>query len=92
MIGQDREIEIKRKIINTLKTFRSIGILGDSDLKINSLEKEDDYFNKTGEHQYKNLFNKFSFEDGTFDISLSGSTLQPTNVRITPNKKAFKMS
>ena len=40
MIGQDREIEIKRKIIKILKTFRSPGILGDSDVKINSLEKE----------------------------------------------------
>jgi len=38
------------------------------------------------------LFDKSSFEDGTFDISLSESTLQPTNVKITPNKKAFKMS
>ena len=33
LIGQDREIEIKRKIINILKTFMSIGILGDSDVK-----------------------------------------------------------
>jgi hypothetical protein len=92
LIGQDREIEIKRKIINILKPFRSPGILGDSDVKINSLEKENDYFKIAGEYQYKNLFDKFSFEDGTFDISLSESNLQPTNVRITPNKKAFKMS
>ncbi|HEX5187752.1 MAG TPA: hypothetical protein VFV86_12765 [Nitrososphaeraceae archaeon] len=40
MIGQDREIDIKRKIINILKTFRSLGILGDSDVKINSLERK----------------------------------------------------
>ena len=75
MIGQDREIEIKRKIINILKKFRSLGILGDSDVKINSLEKENDYFEIIGEYQYKNLLDKFSFEDGTFDISLSESTL-----------------
>ena len=92
MIGQDREIEIKRKIINILKIFRSLGILGDSDVKINSLEKENDYFKIICEYQYKNLFDKFSFEDKTFDISLSESTLEPTNVKITPNKKAFKMS
>ena len=92
MIGQDREIEIKRKIINILKTFRSLGILSDSDVKINSLEKENDYFKITCEYQYRNLFDKFSFDDGTFDISVSESTLQPTNVKITPNKKAFKMS
>ncbi|ALI36647.1 hypothetical protein NMY3_02451 [Candidatus Nitrosocosmicus oleophilus] len=63
MIGQDREIEIKRKIINTLKTFRSIGILGDSDVKINGLDEENDYLKITGEYQYKNLFDKFSLED-----------------------------
>jgi len=40
LIGQARELEIKRKIINILNTFRSLGILGDSDVKINSLEKE----------------------------------------------------
>jgi hypothetical protein len=92
LIGQDREIEIKRKIINILKIFRSLGILGDSDVKINSLEKENDYFKIIAEYQYKNLFDKFSFEDGIFDISLSESTLRPTNVKITPNKNAFKMS
>ena len=63
MIGQDREIEIKRKIINTLKTFRSIGILGDSDVKINGLDEENDYLKITGGYQYKNLFDKFSLED-----------------------------
>ena len=50
LIGQDREIEIKRKIINTLKTFRSIGILGDSDVKINGLDEENDYLKITGEY------------------------------------------
>ena len=63
MIGQDREIEIKRKIINTLKTFRLLGILGNSDVKISRLEEENDYFKITGEYQYKNLFDKFSLED-----------------------------
>ena len=92
MIGQDREIKIKRKIINTLKTFRSIGILGDSDVKINGLDEENDYLKITGEYQYKNLFDKFSLEDWTFDISLSESTIHPTNANITPIKKAFKMS
>jgi len=90
LIGQDREIEIKRKIINTLKTFRSIGILGDSDVKINGLDEENDYLKITGEYQYKNLFDKFSFEDGTFDISLSESTLQTTDVKSPQTRKYLK--
>lgn len=57
MLYSDKEIEIKRKIINIIKTFRSLGLLTDSDITITELTKTTNQYDVTGEYNYKTMFN-----------------------------------
>lgn len=45
MLYSDKEIEIKRKIINIIKTFRSLALLTDSDITITELTKTTNQIN-----------------------------------------------
>jgi len=77
------EIEIKRKIINILRTFRSLGLVSDSDVRINELEEKDGIFEIKGEYQYRPMHLNDIGERGTFNISLD-KNMQPKNFKITP--------
>jgi hypothetical protein len=57
MLYSDKEIEIKRKIINIIKTFRSLRLLTDSDITITELTKTTNQYDVTGEYNYKTMFN-----------------------------------
>lgn len=80
------ETEIKRKIINILRTFRSIGLISDSDVRINELEEKDGIFEIKGEYQYRSMHINDIGERGTFNISLD-KNMRPKNFKITPIQK-----
>jgi hypothetical protein len=77
------ETDIKRKIINILRTFRSLGLVSDSDVKINELEEKDGVFVIKGEYSYRSMHLNDTGERGTFSISLD-KNMQPKNFKITP--------
>jgi hypothetical protein len=77
------ETEIKRKIINILRTFRSLGLVTDSDVRINELEEKDGIFVIKGEYQYRSMHLNDIGERGTFNISLD-KNMQPKSFKITP--------
>jgi hypothetical protein len=80
------ESQIKRKIIDIIRTFRSLGFMTDSDVTINELEEEANIYRVLGEYNFKNSFsNNQKNEKGSFEISLD-STLKPKKVKITPDK------
>jgi hypothetical protein len=84
MIYPDKENEIKRKVINIIKIFRSLGLLSDSDIRITGLEKSNNQYDISGEYKYKPMYRDDINEEGTFNISLNENTLDPVKVKITP--------
>ncbi|MBA3751150.1 MAG: hypothetical protein H0X03_09740 [Nitrosopumilus sp.] len=92
MSFSDKEYQIKRKIVNIVKTFRSLGVLNDSDVQINSFENLQDGYKISGEYQYNHIFKGNIIEEGTFEITIDKDLTEPKNIKITPKKRTdFKV-
>ncbi len=78
------EGQIKRKIIEIIKVFRSLGLITDSDVIINELNKSiNDVYEVSGEYNYKTMYKNDKSEKGVFTISID-KNLKPIKVKITP--------
>jgi hypothetical protein len=78
------EQNIKRKVIDIVRTFRSLGLVTDSDVRINELNQRENLYEVIGEYKYSKMFNEDILESGSFSITLD-EKLQPKKVKIEPN-------
>ena len=86
------ESSIKSKIIEIIRTFRSLAFLTTSDVKINELNELKESSNSYeihGEYTHRALYTNDTNETGTFVIVLD-KNLQPKNVKITPQKQQYR--
>lgn len=80
------ENNIKNKVIEIIRTFRSINFLTTSDVKINELKEILNSYEISGEYIHKALYTNDTSEQGSFVIVLD-KNLQPKNVRITQQRR-----
>jgi hypothetical protein len=83
------ESNIKSKIIEIIRTFRSLAFLTTSEVKINELNELKEINNSYeihGEYTHRALYNTDTSETGTFVIVLD-KNLQPKNVKINPQQE-----
>jgi hypothetical protein len=84
MYADINESQIKRKVIEIIRVFRSLGLVTDSNVIINELNKSDnDVYDISEEYNYKTMYMNDKSEKGIFIISLD-KNLRPINVKITP--------
>ena len=81
------DYRLKQKVISLIRTFRSLGLVSDSDVRINNLQKKENTYEIKGEYRYKPIMATDVSEQGTFSITLDESALSPVNVEITPKLK-----
>jgi hypothetical protein len=63
-----------------------LGMVTDSDVKIDEMQEKDEIFEIKGEYRYRPMYQNDSAEQGTFTIALDRK-LQPKNIKIIPNQK-----
>ncbi len=64
------EHSIKQKVISVLRTFGSLGLLSDSDVKIIELQSNNNNYEISGEYKYSKMYYTDRTEKGTFNIIL----------------------
>lgn len=82
----DTEVErIKEAVVTIIKSYRSLYLLTDRDVKINEMERREGEILVKGEYSYSSTLLERS-EDGTFEIILDNQ-LKPVKVTINPSPR-----
>jgi hypothetical protein len=69
MYADINESQIKRKVIEIIRVFRSLGLVTDSNVIINELNKSDnDVYDISEEYNYKTMYMNDKSEKGIFII------------------------
>lgn len=77
---------VKSMVVKILREYRSLPLLGESEVQINDLSRDETKFVAKGEYKCVNIWGSL-VERGTFDIALGKSDLQPVRVKIYPGRR-----
>ena len=79
-----KESQIKQKVASIIKEFRNLLSFSEYNIVIDELDRAFERYTIKGKYYYRTPFASQDKEEGTFEISLNETDLEPVKTLITP--------